>query len=168
MPLTKEQKKDIVGKLAERLGKARILIFANFHGLSVKKTSELRKQLKNVESEYIVAKKTLLGVAAKDVGLELGRERLDGEIGVAFCGSAEDANLATAKEIATFSRKNKDILKIIGGFWGKNWIDIEEIKKLAAIPPREVLLTQLVFMLTQPMASLARVLNEVSKKLESK
>ena len=70
--------------------------------------------------------------------------------------------LAASKEIAVFARKNKDILKIIGGFWRQGWIDAEEIKRYAAVPSREILLTQLAFMLNQPVASFARVLTKLS------
>ena len=161
--ITRKQKEETVKKLKDKLGKSSFIAFLNFHGLSVAKASELRRILKKAGAEYMVAKKTLVGVAAKEAGLEVDKKKLDGEIGVAFGGAQEETNLATAKEIATFSRKNKDILKIIGGFWNNGWIGIDEIKTLAAIPPRETLFTQLAYMLNQPVASFARVLNEVSK-----
>ncbi len=163
MPVTRKQKEEAVKKLKEKLGASNFVAFLNFHGLSVAKGTELRKALRKAGADYLVSKKTLLGVAAKDAGLELDKKTLEGEIGAVFA-EGEDEALASSKEVATFARKNKDMLKIIGGFWQKTWIDANEIKRLAAIPSREVLLTQLAFMLSQPMASFARVLNEVSKK----
>lgn len=160
--ITKKQKQEIVSKLKDRLSKSNFIAFLNFHGLSVKKAAELRRILRGKGVEYMVSKKTLLGVAAKDVGLEMDKNKLEGEIGAVFAKS-EDEALASSKEVATFARKNKDMLKIIGGFWQRVWIDSAEIKRLAAIPPREVLLTKLAFVLSQPVASLARVLNEISK-----
>ena len=151
-------------KVKEKITSSSFIAFLNFHGLSVAKASELRRALRKAGADYMVAKKTLLGVAAKDIGLEIDKKKLEGEIGVALGVETEDAMLAAAKEIATFARKNKDILKIIGGFWQKVWIDQAEIKRLAGIPPREVLLTQLAFMLSQPVSGLARVLEKVREK----
>lgn len=162
--ITKQKKSEIVAKLKDRLGSSNFVAFLNFHGLSVAKATDLRRVLKKVGAEYVVAKKTLLGIAAKGEGLELSREQLEGEIGMVTGGSDENTMLAATKAISNFAKKNKDILKIVGGFWQKTWIDAGEIKRLAAIPPREILLTQLAFILSQPMASLARALSEVSKK----
>lgn len=176
--ITKQQKSEIVKKLKEKLDASGFVAFLNFHGLSVAKAMELRKALRKAGGDYSVSKKTLLGVAAKDAGLELDKKTLEGEIGGVFAKGENEA-LASSKEIANFARKNKDMLKIIGGFWSapsgrdlakggqKRWIDANEIKRLAAIPAREILLTQLAFMLSQPVASLARALQEVEKKLSS-
>ncbi|KKT28382.1 50S ribosomal protein L10 [Candidatus Giovannonibacteria bacterium RIFCSPLOWO2_12_FULL_44_25] len=163
--ITRKQKEEAVKKLKDKLGVSGFVAFLNFHGLSVAKATELRRALKKAGADYLVSKKTLFGVAAKEAGLEVGRERLEGEIGAVFA-KGEDEALASSKEVAVFARKNKDMLKIIGGFWKKAWIDANEIKRLAAIPAREVLLTHLAFMLSQPIASLARVLSAVGKKLE--
>ncbi len=163
--ITRKQKEAIVDQLKQKLKKSSFVAFLNFHGLSVSKAIELRRMLRKSDASYMVSKKTLLGVASKEVGFDLDLKKLEGEIGVAIANEKEDAMLAMAKDIATFARKNADILKIIGGFWNNAWIDTAEIKKLAAIPSREVLLTQLAFMLTQPVAGLARVLNEVKNKV---
>ena len=162
--ITRKQKEETVKKLKEKLALSSFIAFLNFHGLSVAKASELRRALRKVGAGYMVAKKTLLGVAAREAGLEIGKEKLIGEVGIATGGANEETMLATTKEISTFAKKNKDMLKIIGGFWQRGWIDLAEIKRLASIPPREALLTQLAFILSQPIASLARVLSEVSKK----
>lgn len=164
--ITKQKKSEIVKKLKDKLGASGFIAFLNFHGLSVAKGMELRRALKKAGADYLVSKKTLLGVAAKEAGLEVSREKLEGEIGAVFA-KGEDEALASSKEVAIFARKNRDMLKIIGGFWQKAWIGADEIKRLAAIPTREVLLTQLAFMLSQPVASLARVLSELSKKQQN-
>ncbi|MDP3784547.1 MAG: 50S ribosomal protein L10, partial [bacterium] len=155
-------KEEAVKKLKEKLGASGFVAFLNFHGLSMAKGMELCRALRKAGADYLVSKKTLLGVAAKDAALELDKKALEGEIGAVFA-KGEDEALASSKEVANFSRKNKDMLKIIGGFWNKGWIGVEEIKRLAAIPTRETLLTQLAFMFSQPVASLARVLNEVKR-----
>lgn len=163
MPVTRKQKEEVVAKLKDKLKKSGFVAFLNFHGLSVAKSQELRRALRKAGADYVVSKKTLLGVAAKEAGFEIDQKKLEGEIGVALGGDSEDMLLAVSKEVAGFIKKNKDMLKVIGGIWQKAWIGSDEIKKLALIPPREVLLTQLAFMLSQPVASLARVLSKVKE-----
>jgi len=164
--ITRKQKEESVKNIKDKLSKANFIAFVNFHGLSVAKAQVLRRALRKSGADYLVAKKTLFSVAAKESGLEIDKKQLEGEVGVAIGGEGEDVVLAIAKELANFAKKNKEMLKIIGGLWSKAWVGADEIKKLAAIPPREVLLTQLAFMLSQPVASLARVLNSVGEKLK--
>ena len=168
MPKTKIQKQEAVKKLKDKLSVSGFVAFLNFHGLSVAKGTELRRALKKAGGDYAVSKKTLISIASKEAGLEVDKKKLEGEVGVAMAGKSEDAILAIAKEIAVFAKKNADMLKIIGGIWsaefgGGGWADTDQIKRLAATPSREVLLTQLAFILSQPMASLARVLNKLSE-----
>ena len=162
--ITRKQKEEVVAELKKKLSAASFIGFVNFHNMTVQKASEFRRALHKQHAGYVVGKKTLLGVAAKNAGLEVDQKKLTGEVGGVLGGAGEDAALGAAKEVAAFARKNAEILKIIGGFWDKSWIELPDVKRLAAIPSREILLTQLAYMLTQPMASLARALAEVSKK----
>lgn len=163
MPKTKTQKQEAIKMLKEKLGSSGFIAFLNFHGLSVVKATELRRTLRKAGGEYVVSKKTLLSVAGKEAGMEIDKNKLEGEISMAITSKNEDAVLATAKEIANFAKKNAEMLKIIGGFWNNKWADVDQIKRLAAIPGRDVLLARFAFMLSQPMASLARVLNKLSE-----
>lgn len=167
MSIIRKQKEEKVKELKKKISSSSFVAFLNFHKLSVKKAMELRRALRKANGDYLVSKKTLISVAAKEAGLELDKKKLEGEIGIVFGGDKEDTMLAIAKEIATFAKKNSEMLKIIGGIWNGEWADVNHVKRLAAIPGREVLLTQLAFMLTQPVSSLARVLLEVSKKGQS-
>lgn len=175
MPKTKIQKQEIVKTLKDKLSASGFIAFLNFHGLSVAKAMELRRALRKIKGDYTVSKKTLISTAVKEAGLTVDKKILEGEIGVAFSAQEENAVLAISKEIVIFAKKNPEMLKIIGGIWSTNppvggsvgvWIDIDQIKRMALIPSREVLLTQFAFMLSQPMASLARVLKEVENKIK--
>lgn len=166
MPLTKQEKQEIVRELKEKLQKSGFVAFLNFHRLSVAKATELRRVLRKAGGDYTVSKKTLISIAAKEAGLEVDKKRLEGEVGIAVAGKNEDTILAIAKEIAVFAKKNSEMLKIISGIWNGVWADADQIKRLAAVPGRDVLLTQLAFMLNQPMTSLARILKEVEIKIK--
>jgi len=173
MSIIRKQKEEKVKELKKKISSSNFVAFLNFHKLSVKKAMELRRALRKANGDYVVSKKTLISVAAKESGLEIDKKKLEGEIGVAFGGDKEDTMLSIAKEIANFAKKNSEMLKIIGGIWSANsagggeWADVNQVKRLASIPGKEVLLTQLAFMLNQPISSLARILSEVSKKGQS-
>ena len=104
--ITKQKKSEIVKKLKEKFGASNFIALLNFHGLSVAKATELRRALKKAGVEYFVTKKTLLGKAARDAGLEIGKEKLAGEIGIVIGGTAEESMLAASKEISGFAKNN--------------------------------------------------------------
>lgn len=157
--ITRAQKEKIIEDLKKIIGGASVLVFVNFHGLSVAKTRNVRSELRKVGIAYKVAKKTLLRRAADAAGLG-DMPEWEGEIGVAAgYGDATEAPRILAK----FAKGNGE-LKIAGGFYEHAFVDAGVMNSLASVPSREALLTQLAFMLTQPVAGLARAINEVSKK----
>ena len=160
--LTKQKKQSIVDELKHAWEKAGILVFINFHGLSVAKASKLRRELKKSAIGYKVVKKTLLGKVLESLGFS-GAPKLEGEVGV-ISGFGEVTE--PPRLVQQFIKKEKEGLKILGGIYESKFVDAEMIKRLAAIPAREVLLTQLAFILIQPVAGLARALQEVEKKLQ--
>jgi len=159
MPLTKSKKLEIVKTIREQYKKAKVTIFANFHGLNVAKVSMLRRALRKDFGDYLVAKKTLAQVALKDEGIEL--PALPGEM--AFIFGSEDP-IAVAKGVYDFSRKNEE-LKILGGIFEGMVVAAESIIQLAKIPPREVLLAQFLSVLQAPMRGLMMTLNGNQRKL---
>lgn len=163
MAQTKAKKESLVSELKKLFEKASILVFVNFHGLSVAKERKLRGEFRKNEIKYKVAKKTLLKRALEAVGLA-DVPKLEGEIGIAAgYGEVTEA----PRIISQFIRKEKEGLKIVGGIYESKFADENIIKRLAAIPSREVLLTQLAFILSQPVAGLARVLSKVNEKLSA-
>jgi len=73
MPLTKQQKEQVVSGLADKLTQSQTLIFTHFAKIPVEKLKELRRELRVKGAEYRVAKKTLLRVALKKAGVNLMR-----------------------------------------------------------------------------------------------
>ena len=170
MPQTKAKKESIVEELKKLFEKANILVFVNFHGLAVSKERKLRGEFRKNEIKYKVAKKTLLKRVFEALGLK-EVPKLEGEVGVAAgYGEVTEAPRIISqfiKKDLPAGRQEKSGLKILGGIYEANFVYDAMIKRLAAIPSREILLTQLAFILSQPVASFARVLNNVSEKLST-
>lgn len=151
--LTKDQKKQLVKDLSEKIKAAKSVVFADFRGLKVKDLSELKKELRKSNASFKVAKKTLMKIAFKDAGLNFDPEKLEGQIAV----SLSDDEVSAAKTIDIFSRKNENI-KIVGGFVGEKEMSIEEMITLAKLPSREELLAKLVGTLNAPVSGFVNAL----------
>src|SRR3989344_6759261 len=86
---TFQQKKEELTKLKDKLAKAKIVVFSSFarggeKGLNVMAMGKLKKDLRAVESEYVVEKKTLLSRALKNVKNPVDVFQYQGSLGTAF------------------------------------------------------------------------------------
>lgn len=159
MPLTRAKKEEIVKDLKGRIKDAGIMLFANFHGLSVAKATDLRKLLRKESGSYLVVKKTLLDIAFRESDITVPK-KLEGEVGILF--GTDDA-LKTLKSIVVFAKANKEIFRILGGIFDGSFIDDLAIKRFAAIPSREALLAQLLNVLSSPASGFVSVLRAVER-----
>lgn len=159
MVLTRAKKKSVIENLTNALKGASILVFINFRGLSVLKTTNLRRDLRRAGAKYTVVKKTLLKRALDVLGFtEI--PPLEGEVGVV---SGFQDITEPPRVVAKFIKQEKEGLRILGGIYESKYVADDIIKRLATIPPRDTLLTQLAFIFNQPIARFARALGEISK-----
>ncbi len=156
MPLTKNQKQDIVSKLADNLEKQQSTVFVALEGIKAKELFELRKQLKASDCKISIVKKTLLERALSEKKIEFNMDELKGQIAMVF--GFKDA-VAPARITQQFTLTSKN-LKILGGLLENEFKGKEEMVLLASIPSREVLLAKLVGSLASPLRGLASVLQE--------
>ncbi len=172
MAVTKAQKTEILSDLIEKLKWAKSVWFATTNGMTVLDFHNLRKDLREVNTSYTLAKKTLVKIAVKEVlGLDLDLNLIPWQIWV-IC-SADDA-------IAWLSKTNDFMKKVFDKkaqtqkiewaasiFEGKvNWL--EDTKVIASMPSRETLLGRLVGSMQSPIAGLARFFDAAAKDLEAK
>src|SRR5690606_5255393 len=116
-----------------------------YRSLTVSQFAELRAEIRNSGTEYKLYKITLVRLAAKEAGYELD-EVLAGPVAVAF---AKNDAAAAAKTLKTFSDSN-DALVLKGGVLGASVMSDEDIKALAKLPSREVLLAQIAGTIQSP------------------
>lgn len=158
MPLTRAQKEEIVAGLKQLFADSNIAVFLNFHGLSVKDSTNMRRDFRAHDMRYRVAKKSLLARAISDLFSKKSPE-LKGEIGVVFGNDPLEAT----KEVVRVAKTIKT-LTVQGGWWENAWMEVRQIVALAAIPSREVLLAQLIMILNAPMRNMAGVLAGIPRK----
>jgi len=156
-----EEKKAIVASLAEKMKNASSGVLVDYKGINVEDDTKLRAEMREKNVEYAVIKNTLIRFAAKEVGFDALDDVLNGTTAIAL---SMDDMIAPAKIVADYAKKNEKIFNIKAGFVEGRVIDAEEVKKLAATPSKEVLLSKLLGSLKSPVTALAIALNAVVEK----
>lgn len=157
-----ESKKQQVAELAEKFKKSKLVILADYQGISVEDVTKMREDLRKANVDYKVAKNNLLKFAAKENNLEELTKYLDGPTAVVF---SYDDYVTPAKVLFDFSSA-KENYKIKAGVMDGKIVSIDEIKRLAKLPSRQVLLTQLASALLANIRNLAVVLDQARQKQE--
>ncbi|MFZ3054917.1 MAG: 50S ribosomal protein L10 [Minisyncoccales bacterium] len=161
MPLTRNQKQNIINDLESKIEKQKSIVFMDFTGIKVKELAKLREGLKENGSEMKVAKKSLMEIALKNKGVELDSKKLEGEVAMVF--GYED-EIAPSKAVYQFSKENQKA-KILGGFLENKFYEMADVIKLAELPSKEQLLGMLVGTLSAPATNLVGVLSGNMRKL---
>lgn len=160
MALTRTKKAELIASYTEALKGAKSAVYVKFKGLSVFDTSILRSKLFSEKTHYTVVKKTLWNRAIEAVGIKGEAPVVGEELAVVY---GEDL-LAPARISYEFSKDHKDVFSIIGGIFEGSFKSQKDMLSLATIPPREVLLSQLAYLLKSPMQRIAIAVSEVAKK----
>lgn len=152
--MARPEKVSEVEILKDRLSRARAVVLTDFRGLTVAEINQLRARLREARVEYRVVKNRLLRIAAREAGIEGLDRYLEGPTGVAF--GYEDPVLP-AKIIHDFIRQMRK-LETKGGVVDRRTVTPQEIRALADLPPRPVLLAQLAGSILGPLYGLMNVL----------
>lgn len=152
--LTKKQKAEIIDELADKIRRQQILIFTDVGGVNVSDIQKLRRNLREAEIEYKVAKKSLINLALKKVKQDTDVSGMTGSLGLTF--SYADP-ISPAKIIFDFLKEHKN-LKVLGGLMENRFLTFEEIKALSKIPSRKELLAKLVVDIKGPISGFVNVL----------
>ncbi len=159
--MTRTEKENVVKELNRKFEDAKFAFVADYSGLNVADISDLRRRLREESAEFKVVVNTLTRLAVKNTGFDTLTDFLQGPVAVAV--GAEDS-ASVAKVLTRFS-KDQPNLEIKAGILDGKVISIEEIKALASLPSREVLLGKLVSLLNAIPTSFVRVLNGVPQGL---
>ncbi len=156
-------KKNIEGvkALEEKIKNNPNVVVTTYQGLTTPELNTLRSKLKPLNSEYNIVKNTLTSIALKNIGLEEFAKYFTGPTAVAF---QKGDPVALSKIIVEFS-KSSEKFKIVAGYLDGKILSDKEIKILATLPSREVLITKIAIMLNMPMQRVATVLNAPLQKL---
>jgi large subunit ribosomal protein L10 len=163
-------KAEAVAELAEAFRAASAAVLTEYRGLSVKQISELRRAL-GADTTYSVVKNTLTTIAARDAGLSGLEDLLSGPTAVAFVNGDP---VEAAKGLRDFAKAHP-VLVVKGGVMDGKPLTADEVRKLADLESREVLLgklagamlaslSQAVYLLNAPLAQAARLAGALQQK----
>jgi large subunit ribosomal protein L10 len=157
-----EQKKTIVENLANQMKEACSCVIVNYQGISVEDDTKLRAELRKAGVEYKVIKNTLISRACEIAGYEGLKGVLNGMSAIAFC----NADQVSAAKILNEYAKKHDNFEIKAGFYDGKIADAEEMKKLAELPSKDILLATVLSAMNGPIRGLAVALQAIVDKKE--
>ncbi len=161
MHKTRAEKERIVSDLRQSLERARAVFVSDYRGLNVAEMTELRKRLRELDTEYRVVKNTLMRRAIKDGHLCSLEDFVEGPTAVAIVNGEP---VQVAKALKDFLDEYP-ALKLKGGLLGEKVLKVEDVERLSKLPPREVLLAQVVGGLNTLPARMVYVFHGLLQKL---
>jgi large subunit ribosomal protein L10 len=171
--MARPDKAAAVAELAEEFRGSAAIVLTEYRGLTVKQLTELRRSLGG-NASYAIVKNTLTKIAAQEAGVEGIDDHLVGPSAIAFVkGDPVDA----AKGLRDFARANP-VLVIKGGVLDGKPLSADEIKKLADLESREVLLAKLAgamkaslsgaaSLFAAPLSQTARLIEALRQKVDA-
>ena len=155
------QKEETIGGIAETLRGSEAVLFTDYRGLTVAQVSELRKQLKASDTSFAVVKNTLFLRASE--GIIPHDDQINATLnGPTAAIYAHKDPVATSKAVLDYIAANRNTpLKIKGAVVGGRFYSAAQVDALSKVPPREVLIAQMLGSFNAPITGLVGTLNGI-------
>ena len=152
--MNRNDKTQAISEFTEGIGQATNAFLIDFKGITVPQVTELRKQVRDTGSDYVVVKNTLALIAVQDSPLVALKEQFSGMTAVAY--NRTDA-VALAKALTKFA-KDVPTVQFKGALLNGQIVPAAEIQNIANLPSREELVAKLLFLMQSPIRGLVTVL----------
>ena len=147
------EKAQVIEKTKEWYAKSSGVVFSDYRGLGVKDLQALRSDLRKKGAEFHVVKNTLFRQAAGEDAAKLPSDLHNGTTAFTFVFENESE---VAKALLDYARTSKKLV-VKGGFFGGKSFTAKEVESLSTLPPREVLLAQVIGTIAAPLSNLVGV-----------
>jgi large subunit ribosomal protein L10 len=159
--MPKPEKIESVSEVKKFLQDSKSVFVTDYTGLNVADITLLRKNLRDNSVKYLVAKNTLIKIAAQETGFESIMDQLTGQTALAF--GFDDPSIPARILYNTFKEKQRPVIKIF--MVDKKLFAGADIVRLAELPTRDVLLAQVVAAVESPLSSLIMSIDGVFQEL---
>ena len=159
--MPKPEKIQAVAEMKEIFENSSSLFVTDYQGLNVADMTDLRSKLRENNVKYLIAKNTLLKIAAKEAGVEGIDEHLSGPTAIAFT----DDDPAAAAKVLNDSFKDKELPRMKVFVVDEDVFDAAEIGRLADLPSKEILYSQVVAAVEAPFTELVGSLDGFFREL---
>jgi len=154
LAITRQKKQELVADYLARISQAELLVITDYRGLTMKQMQELRRSLAPFGASFQVIKNTLFRLALQQARRPIPEQLLEGPTAVGYCFG--DVAAAT-RAMSDFARSS-GVLQIRGGLLSHQILDAEAVRAVATLPPREVLIAQVLAGMQGPIGGLVNVL----------
>jgi large subunit ribosomal protein L10 len=161
LAIKRERKVELLDIYRSQLKTSSALVFTNYRGLSVAKLQSLRVKLSETNTDFMVVKNSLLGIALKENGQPQPESLLAGTNAVAFVG--EDVGRGV-KSILDWIKAEK-IGEVNGALLGNSVLDAKNAELLADLPSKDQVRAMLLGAISAPASSLARIISAPTASL---
>lgn len=156
--MNKENKKQVVAELKDKLQQAKAVFLADFRGMNVEQATNLRNELRKADVEYKVVKNTLLELASQDTDKSGLSQHFAGPTAIALTYTDP---VSAAKVLSKFAKEQQQTFKLKAGVLSGKVISVPEIQALADLPSREVLIAKMLGSMNAPITNFVGVLAAV-------
>ena len=156
-----EAKKAVVEEIKEKISASKSVVLAQYSRLTVAEVTALRGKFRDANCEYKVYKNTLVRKAFDELGVTAFDNDLNGATAFVFCPDETSGCSIIAKAVKENPALEEKIVPKSAYVAGA-YVDAAGVKKLAAIPSREVLLAKMVGCLQAPIANLAYIMSAIA------
>jgi len=153
--LNRTEKEQVIQELREDFNRAKAIVFTDYRGMTVADLSDLRNLLREGKFEYKIVKNTLAKIASEGTKVYVAKDVFKGPVGMAI--SYDDPVLAV-KKVLEYSKKNNK-LKVDAGLIEGAVCEAQDLRVVADLPPRNVLLSTMAGGFKSPLNKLGWLLN---------
>jgi large subunit ribosomal protein L10 len=163
--MKREEKRNIIDEVEEKLKliEKESVYFVDFKNIKGNSIADLRKNFKSSGIYYRVVKNDLLRIACKELGLNVGKDIFNGNVAVV---SAQGDPTELAKKLIDLKdEEDKPFFEFKGGFVDRKYFSKNELVALSKLPPKPVIIGQLLYLLNSPIQRLVPVLSKPERDL---
>ncbi|HJN84893.1 MAG TPA: 50S ribosomal protein L10 [Patescibacteria group bacterium] len=155
MAKTRAQKEQMIADLTEKFGNTKSVVFTQFSAVTVSDMEAMRQQARDEGVQVVVAKKSLMGLAAKEAGVsDLEASELPNSVVTLF---GMDDEVSAAKLAADFAKKHEEA-HIVGGVFEGAFASADQMIALSKVPSKQELYAKLVGSINAPVSGFVNVL----------
>src|ERR687889_550268 len=159
---TREQKQKDLEALAQQFQAASAAMFVGFKKMTVSKDQELRNRLREAGAQYAVVKNTLARRAAEGTPFAQAVEHFKGVTAIAT--STGDA-VSLSKAVSKFAKENPEVFTFKAGVVEGKVVALRDVEAIASLPPKEELISKIMFLINCQATRLVTVLSAVPRNL---
>jgi len=154
LPITREQKGEILRTYTELIRKSEALVLIEYKGLSMKGIDPLRRKVREASGELHVVKNTLARLALEQAGHKVPADYFTKSTAIGFAFS----DVPAVAKVLTSSTKDSEFIKIKGALLGNQVLNAKQVQALAELPPMPVVRAQFLGLLSAPATRLTGII----------